>query len=614
VTNTGNLPMSGIKVTDDKIANVSCPKTALAVGEKMTCTGGPYVITDADVKAGSVKNTATVTGTGPDGEPNGEPPAVAEVPLKAANLTLVKKADKVEDVNGNGKNDAGDKITYSYEVTNSGNVPLTGVKVTDDKIANVSCPKTELGVGEKMTCTGAYTLTADDVTAGQVKNTATAEGIDPEGNKVPPTSNGITVPLKPALLLDKKKDKVEDVNGNGLTDAGDKITYTYEVSNPGAVKVTDIKVTDDKIADVSCLKTELAPGEKMTCTGGPYTVTEADAKAGGVANSAVVTGKDPDGQPVSAGEDGETVRVVKTVGIGDKVWLDRNRNGVQDADEPPLKNVTVTLMDKDGKVLQTTKTDAQGKYQFTFAADTDYVVSFDVSTAVDLPAGVNPADLKPTTKGVGGDKAKDSDIDADGSVKIHTTSEGGDDTIDAGFAGPPRAHLVVDIMKDKITDTNHNGLTDAGDTIAYKYVVTNDGDSKVTGIKVNDNKNANVSCPKTELAPGESMTCTGGPYTITTADAMAGEVVNTAFAAGTGPEGQPVKSDEDKEQVPVAKPVKLVVVKPKPKPGHMAPPTGKLPVTGANALTIGGGGILLLVGGGVLMLMARRRWMPGKEG
>ena len=50
--------------------------------------------------------------------------------------------------------------------------------------------------------------------------------------------------------------------------------------------------------------------------------------------------------------------------IGDYVWLDSNRNGIQDAGETPLANVSVTLLNEDGGFVATTTTDAQGKYQF----------------------------------------------------------------------------------------------------------------------------------------------------------------------------------------------------------------------------------------------------------
>ena len=50
--------------------------------------------------------------------------------------------------------------------------------------------------------------------------------------------------------------------------------------------------------------------------------------------------------------------------IGDTVWMDANRNGVQDAGEPGIANVTVKLLDADGTLLRTTLSDANGMYSF----------------------------------------------------------------------------------------------------------------------------------------------------------------------------------------------------------------------------------------------------------
>ena len=62
VTNTGNVTLAGpFTVTDDK-ATVTCPATAASRrGASITCTAS-YTITQADLDAGSVTNTATAHG------------------------------------------------------------------------------------------------------------------------------------------------------------------------------------------------------------------------------------------------------------------------------------------------------------------------------------------------------------------------------------------------------------------------------------------------------------------------------------------------------------------------------------------------------------------------
>ncbi|MFN8191651.1 MAG: hypothetical protein U0R78_14645 [Nocardioidaceae bacterium] len=98
----------------------------------------------------------------------------------AASLTFDKQAGAITDVDGNGQ-DAGDTILYSFVITNTGNVTLTSVGVTDAKVGPVTCPVTTLAPGASTTCTKSYTLTQADVDAGVVNNTATASGTSAHG-------------------------------------------------------------------------------------------------------------------------------------------------------------------------------------------------------------------------------------------------------------------------------------------------------------------------------------------------------------------------------------------------------------------------------------------------
>ncbi len=64
VTNTGTTTITGIGVSDNLVSSVSCPDPTLAPGDSETCTGS-YTVTESDVLAGSVTNTATASGTDP---------------------------------------------------------------------------------------------------------------------------------------------------------------------------------------------------------------------------------------------------------------------------------------------------------------------------------------------------------------------------------------------------------------------------------------------------------------------------------------------------------------------------------------------------------------------
>ncbi len=94
-------------------------------------------------------------------------------------------------------------IHYTLVVSNTGNVTLTGVTVTDP-IATVSCPGVigTLDPGEVVTCTATHTVTASDISDRSIHNTATATGHDPGGQPVSATASA-TVALRnlpPAII------------------------------------------------------------------------------------------------------------------------------------------------------------------------------------------------------------------------------------------------------------------------------------------------------------------------------------------------------------------------------------------------------------------------------
>ena len=67
VENNGDIDLSDIQVVDPLTSAVICPSNQLAAGEQMTCTS-EYVVTADDAAAGTVRNSASVSATGLNGE------------------------------------------------------------------------------------------------------------------------------------------------------------------------------------------------------------------------------------------------------------------------------------------------------------------------------------------------------------------------------------------------------------------------------------------------------------------------------------------------------------------------------------------------------------------
>ena len=137
------------------------------------------------------------------------------------------------------------------------------------------------------------------------------------------------------------------------------------------------------------------------------------------------------------------------------MWVDTNKNGIQDANESGVENVSVKLY-KDGTATgATTTTDANGKYEFCNLENGDYSVEFDKTT---LPNG-----YEITTKDAGSDDAKDSDADTNtGKTQQVAINDANNTTLDMGiFKTPTPTYCLGDFVWE---DTNKNGIQDANES------------------------------------------------------------------------------------------------------------------------------------------------------
>ncbi len=125
----------------------------------------------------------------------------------------------------------------------------------------------------------------------------------------------------------------------------------------------------------------------------------------------------------------------KPVTIGDFVWNDLNGDGIQDAGEPGIQGVTLTLAGTDANgnpVTDHQTTDAAGHYLFTEAPGT-YTVTVDAGnfTGSGALAGFSPS---PTLQGP--DRAKDSNPSPSGTTPAALPGGASDLTVDFGYYIP----------------------------------------------------------------------------------------------------------------------------------------------------------------------------------
>ena len=188
ITNTGKQTLTSITLHDDKLGSITLPTGTLLSGQNMTVTVD-HIITAANVDAGSLTNVATVTGLDPAGTPvTDTSTATVDLPQNPG-IEIVKTADKAAV-------DVGEVITYTYVVTNTGNVTLADISVADDVIGMIldGAVGRSLGAGESLTLVSPYEATEADGVAGGVTNVATAGGSPPSGAPVTHTDT-VTVPV-----------------------------------------------------------------------------------------------------------------------------------------------------------------------------------------------------------------------------------------------------------------------------------------------------------------------------------------------------------------------------------------------------------------------------------
>ncbi|HCX9048731.1 TPA: MSCRAMM family adhesin SdrD, partial [Staphylococcus aureus] len=231
----------------------------------------------------------------------------------------------------------------------------------------------------------------------------------------------------------------EDTNKNGIQDQDEKgisgVTVTLKDENGNVLKT----VTTD--ADGKYKFTDLGNGNykvEFTTPEGytPTTVTsgsDIEKDSNGLTTTGVINGAD------NMTLDSGFYKTPK-YNLGNYVWEDTNKDGKQDSTEKGISGVTVTLKNENGEVLQTTKTDKDGKYQFTGLENGTYKVEFET-----------PSGYTPTQVGSGTDEG----IDSNGTSTTGVIKDKDNDTIDSGFYKP--TYNLGDYVWE---DTNKNGVQD----------------------------------------------------------------------------------------------------------------------------------------------------------
>jgi uncharacterized repeat protein (TIGR01451 family) len=342
-TNTGNVSLAlPLTVVDDKLGSIVCPEITpdrsvdlLAPGASVTCKA-VHSVTQEDIDRGAVTNVAYAT--------NG----VITSPLATVTVTATQQAALViaKFAAVTRYSAVGDVITYTYVVTNTGNVSVAKpFTVVDDKIGSFACPEITpdrsvdlLAPGASVACKAVHSVTQEDIDRGAVTNVAYATN-----GVVTTPAVSVTVTALPTLPTVLTGVVIDAATMQAIPGATVVVT-----DSTGQVYVT-VSDANGRYVFTGTLSAPLEAGNAIVMATAPgYDV---DVETATIVAAQVNT------------QDLQLAPVVLTSVVMGIVYIDEDGDGAYTPDtDMPLPDVSVVITASDGTAY-TVRTNGSGYYE-----------------------------------------------------------------------------------------------------------------------------------------------------------------------------------------------------------------------------------------------------------
>ncbi len=432
----------------------------LAVGATATYNLSYGPVTESDLP-GPIVNTATADSDETSSVSDGHSVNIVTSPA----ITVDKTAPA-------GPYTVGQTITYSFVVTNAGDVTLSGISISDPLVglSAITGYATTLAPGASTTGTATYVVTQADVDRGSLVNTATVQGTPPVGTPVGDTDgHTVTFIQNPALAIVKTGDL-------GPVTIGDTVQYTIAVSNVGNVTLHNVTVADPKLGFTDTLAT-LGVGLTATYNRSYGPVTESDLP-GPIVNTATA-----DSDETTSVSDGHSVDVHQPIDLSLTETVNTSHPAVGD-----IVTFTVTLSNAMGMAPATgvsvrhvlgagfefvSSTPSLGLYSAATGTWTVGSLASGQSATLEVQVRVLPQGPFKSAAEVSSADQQDVDSTPANAVVTHEDDDG------AAAVTPPSADL-------SIQKTAGNATPSVGDFVDFSLVVANLGPDPATGIVADD--------------------------------------------------------------------------------------------------------------------------------
>ena len=549
VRNTGPTVLTEIAITDPllggSITCVAADGVTLSPGAELSCAPVLYTLTQQDVNAGTVHNTATVTANSPRGTATDDGEATSRI-VGTRGISLAKAAGNVSDNDGDGAIGAGDGLDYTFTVQNTGTTSLTNIVITDPMLGGVvecsALADITLAPGDSQGCAPiSYVLKQEDVDNGVVANTASVSADSPRGSVSDTAQANVVVHGTDAIELVKEAGSAVDTTGDGHIGAGDRVSYTFTIRNVGTTTLTQLAISDPRLGGaLDCPNfagTNLAPRDTVSCGPVSYTLTQQNVEAGHASNTATATATGSDQVTDTGSTD------VLITGFAE-ILLTKTAGTPADANDDGRIGVGDTV-DYTFTVKNT------GTTTLTNAVITDPLLGGAVTCAELVDTQLQPAQEVTCTPVAY--TLTQADVDArtvhnTASVSAESARGSVTDTAVAEVAVTGTDAVELDKQAGEATDTTGDGRIGAGDRVNYTFTVRNTGTTTLTNAVITDPLlGGEVACAELvdiPLAPGEGVTCAPVSYLLTQADIDAGTVENRASVAADAPNGSVSASAE----------------------------------------------------------------------
>ena len=249
---------------------------------------GTYTLTYQICEKGNSSNCDTATVT-----------VLVQIPA----MTLIKTATLAGSVL------AGETITYTFTITNTGNIAINNIVINDALLSATPIAVTNsLAIGSVINIKVNYTITQADIDLGKVVNSAIASGVDTNGTALSVVSdNGnpikggdrttvLQLIQKPSIALIKTV-VFEDDNNDGFAQVGETVTYHFVITNTGNIPLNDVKI-EDLLPGITIIGAPitLSVGQVDDTTfTATYKLKQSDINLGSITNQASVEGKSLNG-------------------------------------------------------------------------------------------------------------------------------------------------------------------------------------------------------------------------------------------------------------------------------------------------------------------------------